>query len=180
MLRDVTGVPAWAVALKNSNLSPYTLELLQVFVQQHPQDYKVLLERSLANISPYSRHEYLSALQGLSPQFQDIVTVITQTLRQPQTTTDYHQALATWKKTKPGIANPIAYCKYLMQGDKRKQLIELNNSEDVLSMQCVLEKYARNTSRPVFYIDSPEDLVCSAPFIKRNDKEGVFQAGPGG
>jgi hypothetical protein len=65
----------------------------------------------------------------------------------------------------------------------KKRLIELGSSSQLDSLRFGLERYAKITKRPMFYIHSPRDLVCSAPFIQRdptNVQQGALQKGPGG
>ncbi|STX52670.1 AAA domain (dynein-related subfamily) [Legionella busanensis] len=93
----------------------------------------------------------------------------------------YEQHLATWKREKPPVESVKAYCQSLMQtNDIKKRLVELNSVEDVQVMQLSLQDYCKHTSRPCFYINSPDDLICSAPFVTRFENKGELQKGPGG
>ncbi|MGQ3889158.1 AAA family ATPase [Legionella sp. CNM-1927-20] len=92
----------------------------------------------------------------------------------------YAKYLATWEKSKPEATSTKHYCQHLAKPEKKKTLVELSSSEAVSALQISLQDYCKRTSRPYFYINSPDDLVCSAPFIKRTGKIGALQKGPGG
>lgn len=44
-------------------------------------------------------------------------------------------------------------------------------------MHCAIQSYCKSISRPVFYVNSPEDLICSAPKPVRvgESLEGTIQ-----
>ncbi|STX51862.1 AAA domain (dynein-related subfamily) [Legionella busanensis] len=92
----------------------------------------------------------------------------------------YAKYLATWEKVKPEISSVKHYCQHVAKEGRKKTLIEFANSEAVHTLQISLQDYCKHTTRPHFYINSPDDLVCSAPFIKRQGEVGMIQKGPGG
>ncbi|WP_165482689.1 AAA family ATPase [Legionella gresilensis] len=94
--------------------------------------------------------------------------------------TKYARYLATWKKSKPEISSVKRYCQHLTTPEKKKTLVEFSDSDEINALQISLQDYCKHTSSPCFYINSPDDLVCSAPFIKRKGEFGVLQKGPGG
>lgn len=93
---------------------------------------------------------------------------------------EYDRAFETWQKTKPRFNTPDAFYQRLTGGLRKKQLIEFTSGEDVRAMSLALEQYCHRIHRPVFYIHSPDDLVCSASYVERNGERGVMKAGPGG
>ncbi len=44
----------------------------------------------------------------------------------------------------------------------------------------MLEEYAHKIARPVYYINSPDDLVCASPYMHYENGEGQLMKGPGG
>ncbi|WED44179.1 DUF5617 domain-containing protein [Legionella cardiaca] len=89
--------------------------------------------------------------------------------------------LETWSKRRLNFVSIEHYCQHLLQkNDSKKQLIELSNDNDVNALQLVLQNYCQHVSKPVYYINSPDDLVCSAPFIERKGTQGIICQGPGG
>ncbi|WP_419418832.1 AAA family ATPase [Legionella sp. D16C41] len=95
----------------------------------------------------------------------------------------YIEYLSTWKKAKPLAISVQAYCQQInyLNEEAKKRLIELESTDDVMALQLSLEYYYQHTSRPVFYVNSPDDLICSAPFIKSaKDNKGILTKGPGG
>ncbi|KTC95669.1 hypothetical protein Lgee_2255, partial [Legionella geestiana] len=64
-----------------------------------------------------------------------------------------------------------------------KCLIELPSGEALTGLQHQLQAHCRHISRPVFYIHSPDDLMCQAPFVRFKDSDslaGESCRGPGG
>jgi MoxR-like ATPase len=95
------------------------------------------------------------------------------------------QYFKTWGKEAASGETVLSYCKKLMEpGSNSKRLIKLSSNEDVHAMQWIMQDYARQTSHPIFYVDSPDDLICKAPWIERTETEdgikGELKAGPGG
>ncbi|MFZ4077029.1 MAG: AAA family ATPase [Legionellaceae bacterium] len=97
-------------------------------------------------------------------------------------TVDYEHALETWNKKKSVTSTLNEYCQTCVaQGEVKKRLIEFSSDEDVDAMHYALLKHAKDTHRPVFYVNSPSDLVCSAPYVARDeDNHGTLRRGPGG
>lgn len=72
------------------------------------------------------------------------------------------------------------YIHGVLHHEDKNHLIELS-SNSILNMNIAIQTHAKNNSHPVFYIHSPDDLVCSAQFVKRQaDGTGVLCDGPGG
>lgn len=89
--------------------------------------------------------------------------------------------LETWSKEKSEFASIKHYCQNLLQkGNLKTRLVELSSDQDVNALQLSLQAHCQHTSRPVYYIDSPSDLVCSAPFVERTGTHGIIKEGPGG
>ncbi len=63
----------------------------------------------------------------------------------------------------------------------KKQLIQLG-AEQIHVFNIALQSQALDAGHPVFYVHSPDDLVCSAPFIQREGHRGILctQHGGGG
>ncbi|KTC78265.1 DUF5617 domain-containing protein [Legionella brunensis] len=89
--------------------------------------------------------------------------------------------LETWNKQTLSFSSVDHYCQHLLQkGGIKKHLIELSDDRDVTALQLSLQNYCQHTSRPVYYVNSPNDLICSAAFIERQGIQGVLRQGPGG
>ncbi|MBA2655499.1 MAG: AAA family ATPase [Tatlockia sp.] len=95
-------------------------------------------------------------------------------------TDDYDHLFETWQKEKTRFDSTDAFCQRLASGIKQKQLIELSSSAHVQAMSLTLESYCHRIHRPVFYVHSPDDLVCSAPYIEKTGLRGELKNGPGG
>ena len=72
------------------------------------------------------------------------------------------------------------YMQYLLNAPGHKKLIEIEGTQDVEGFRYHLQQYCKSTSRPFFCINSPKDLVCSAPFTLREGATGTLKNGPGG
>ncbi|CAM4439562.1 MAG: hypothetical protein LEGION0398_MBIBDBAK_01400 [Legionellaceae bacterium] len=94
----------------------------------------------------------------------------------------YEKKLAIWKKKRVNIKNVPDYCQHLLQkGDTVKRLVKLTSYQEIHTLRFSLQKYCQTITRPCFYIDSPDDLICLAPVLQRqSDNTGFFQPGPAG
>ena len=62
-----------------------------------------------------------------------------------------------------------------------KILVHVSTDEDIHTYSLYLQKYCISTSRPVYYINHPEDLVCSADWMSVDDNgQAQRNKGPGG
>lgn len=92
----------------------------------------------------------------------------------------FARQLETWEKSKPKPRSKSAYYMQLVNGERKKQLIEARSTKDVQALALDLENHCHHTGRPVYYIHSPDDLVCSAPYIERNGNRGRLKFGENG
>ncbi len=129
-------------------------------------------------------------------QAQKTSTEIHETIKEPHQETSVNEKqwlqavekeLQTWEKQNPYADTVLGYCQDLTQpGTLKKRLVELTGSADVQALQLSLQSHCQHISRPFFYVNSPEDLVCSAPFLERQVDQinhvvkGVLRKGPGG
>jgi len=74
-----------------------------------------------------------------------------------------------------------AYIHGLLSNNHPCTLIKANNPDKIEGLRYHLQKQCKSISRPCFYVHSPEDLVCQAPWIKLTAKNtGMLKKGPGG
>ncbi len=93
----------------------------------------------------------------------------------------YEKQLQTWNKHAPYLETILGFCQHLTQpGEAKKRLIELTSSDEVHHAHLQLQSWCKKIARPFFYINAPDDLVCSAPFLKREGHRGILTPGPGG
>ncbi|QDQ38957.1 hypothetical protein E3226_000325 [Legionella geestiana] len=95
----------------------------------------------------------------------------------------FERALETWKKKSARTPSLSAWCQQKVAcGAPLKQLIELSSDTALQGLHYALERHCRHISRPVFYVHTPDDLVCQAPFVRMadNGREGIPCRGPGG
>ncbi|MFC3909699.1 hypothetical protein ACFORL_11525 [Legionella dresdenensis] len=86
----------------------------------------------------------------------------------------------TWKETTLPLTEPVSFCQTLLSKEHKKLLVRCDSEEQVNALGLTLQTQCVARSRPVFYINSAEDLVCSAPFVKSLNGKGVITKGPGG
>lgn len=184
LLRDLGGIPAWVNGIEcHKTVSAYTALLLVQFIHKNPNDYEDQLQKSMALLSPQERHFCMERILKLFPvdgsdnQRSKLIGM----LRTAGSVQHYNQRLQTWEKNKPAVSSVSAYCQELVRPhDHKKRLIELDSTEAVNAMQLSVQAHCKTINRPVFYINSPEELICSAPFVKRVGEESVLTGGPGG
>lgn len=96
---------------------------------------------------------------------------------------DYEKLLETWTKSSPYSASVLGYCQQLTQSTEgKKRLVELESTADVEAMHLSLQGYCQSISRPFFYVNSPDDLICSAAYLAREKDSAIgrLTKGPGG
>ena len=93
--------------------------------------------------------------------------------------------LETWNKEAVVEESVAAFCQKIVQpADGAKRLIELSSTSDVNALRILLQQHGQHSGHRVFCINSPDELVCAAPWIARQQEgeeiKGVVTAGPGG
>lgn len=93
----------------------------------------------------------------------------------------FQRRFETWNTDKhPQPDNLHDYLRDLLHHEDKNHLIQLP-AHFILNMNLAIQMHARNNSHPVFYIHSPDDVVCSAQYVKRQaDETGGLCDGPGG
>lgn len=90
----------------------------------------------------------------------------------------FEKALQTWNREAPFPFAIDEYCQECFAPDRnKKRLIECKSSAEVNALCVALQSYGNKTSHEVFYVNSPDDLVCKSSFV---DANGALQKGPGG
>ncbi len=87
----------------------------------------------------------------------------------------------TWEVVTPLFKNAAHYCQDVISKAKRT-LIDFTSTEDVCAFHITLEQTAHDLGRPVFYINSPNDLRTSSSYMGKNpitDRWDMLD-GPGG
>lgn len=102
----------------------------------------------------------------------------------------YQGLLEPGKAIQHSAVNWKDYCRACVQPreNKNKRLIELASTDNVNVLRWGLQDYCKSITRPVFYVNSPDDLVCLAPYIARDKQAdtgelldtGQYKKGPGG
>jgi len=72
------------------------------------------------------------------------------------------------------------FCQRLTEDKMKKRLIRFSSSQAVEGAALSLQSYCEQHHIPYFYIDTPDDLVCASPYLKREAERGEILPGPGG
>lgn len=92
----------------------------------------------------------------------------------------------TTQQRKAAPDSILAYAQALLKpsDDKinnKKILLTVKNSADIASLRYHLQDYCTRNKQPCIYIHSPDDLICSSAYVKREkDNTGTINKGPGG
>lgn len=94
----------------------------------------------------------------------------------------YQARLRTWESKKSSTESALQFFQRQVNWSVggKNHLIKVNNDGDVLSLRLSLQNHCRDIHRPVFYIDSPDDLACNSNYITRDGNNGKVNKGPGG
>lgn len=187
-LRDLDGIPAWIKAICTPELSNYTFVLMHQFIVKHPMDYQGILEDSIEYISPIQRHWFIEKMiqyVALIPHrdARRIADLLISAMRTaPLSSERYEQLFETWVSTELPAQSLERYCLHcLVPSHQKKQLIQLNSTVEVDALIYALQYGAQIAHRPLFYVNSPEDLVCLAPnVVLQADGSGELHRGAGG
>jgi len=67
----------------------------------------------------------------------------------------------------------------ILSKQDQKILLEMS-CDKIADYQLYFQAQCKKMNRPVIYLDSAKEIVCSAPWIERQGDEGVLKLGPGG
>ncbi|EKD92108.1 MAG: hypothetical protein ACD_29C00179G0001, partial [uncultured bacterium] len=176
-----TGEPAWVRALEFPATRDLTIDLLQYFIQHNRTDWKEKLRKSAELLTSYHLHEVMTQVIQFFPdnaQKDDLVAAV----REVTPVNHYESRLATWHKKTHVHDSVLSFCKDMTNGLIKKRLIEFNSTENAQGLRFALEDYChkQKAHHPIFYIHSPDDLVCAAAYIERVGNQGIVKKGPGG
>jgi hypothetical protein len=186
LLRNTSGRPAWTAGIKNTLTAPYTHALIKQFIAKNPNDWEHQLQKSMECLTPLEKHHLITQIiennqadNSKASNPSDLVSVIrTERSSKPL----YEQQLKTWDINTSTIETVPQYCQQCFAPNEiKKRLIQLSSTNEINALKYALQQYAQNIQRPIFYINSPNDLVCSSPFVEHQaDGTGVIRNGPGG
>lgn len=187
LIRDFDGIPAWVSSLAHHLTNHYTLDLLQQFAKL-ADNFLDKLMQSMEVMTGMQKHVCIEQLIALGRQSRDIekirlINSIVNAIHQPYLRSLHQQAetkLTTWDKPKPPFQSVDHYFLDLMQAHGTNRMIEVDDKASANALQIALQKFCHKTSRPVYVIHSPDDLVCLAAFMQREGNKGYVKKGPGG
>jgi MoxR-like ATPase len=187
LLRDVLATPAWISGMSNphSQIQNLTSDLLQQFKEKNP-NYESDLQTSLQAMAAFKKLEFATELLKMEASkkqepHQEQSAGLFNVLHTVAAEHQYQKLLETWEKKKSLTHSLLEYCQVCLQPEGvKKRLIPMNSPREIDAMRFALEAHCQKTSRPFFYVHSPEDLVCTADYIKREGDRGIPSKQPGG
>ena len=88
---------------------------------------------------------------------------------------DFRRHLTTWNI--PEASPNDIQC--LLNNTHKSRLIHVDSSA-LAQLRLAIQAEANQTHHPVFYVHKPEDLICTAPHLKRTpSNQGIWQQGGG-
>lgn len=185
LLRDTAGRPAWALIVQIPLLANYAALLIKQFISKNP-NYLERLQRSIEYLSAEDKQKCMGSISSLfTPEtgrdlgVRDLVTTVFRIA--PLAPNLYIRQLQTWRTILSADETIASYCCTLVEKGMKKQLVKLRGKRSVDGLIYALQRHAQSKSQPLFYINSPDDLICSASFVKKGaDGSGILCRGPGG
>lgn len=159
-------------------------------ISQSPQEAPEPISEPVNAAAPIPderSYDHHAAVQSVyHRESQQLLESLTDELVDELSTSAYYEhRLETWRKTSRSKESIAEYCDQLCSQSKNR-LVELLSTKDVNTLSLSLERHCRETGRPVYYIDSPDDLRCSSPFLAITGRTpddhliGKLKNGPGG
>lgn len=183
LLLSTSNVPAWVIGLK-SEYSAYTAALLKQFVRKNPQSAYLKLKQSMVGLAEEDKAYFLNYMQQLphvAAQMQAEKASVAQQTLGKKLESRYESYFETWNAEKTVATGVKKFCHRITSATTSTRLIKLKSQDEVSAVLLAIERHCAATSRPVYYIHSPDDLVCSAPYIHPIDSQyGELKKGPGG
>ncbi|MBX3709144.1 MAG: AAA family ATPase [Gammaproteobacteria bacterium] len=188
LLRDTQGCPAWKRGLESHHprVKAYTQQLLLQFKSEYQDQYADTLATSIAESSGMEKLATAETLitTAIEPpddaETSEMLASMHEAIHRKKLAAQIERRLETWNKQTPRFQSTEQYCQAIVNGEKKKRLIELISTETVHAMSLTLQRYCKNIHRPFFYVHSPDDLICSAAYVEREGKIGVLKEKPGG
>lgn len=90
----------------------------------------------------------------------------------------YLDAFATWEQPSEEANSALGYVAHCLNPDVQKRLIECRSGDALHALRAMIQLHS---TRPVFYINEPDELVCAASYLTRtHENQGCIHKGPGG
>jgi len=163
-----------------------------LFLWRHAQDVRVIYNDCHAFIEVKVQGRWLKVDLGGYPAALEIIEefispAVSQNLNQapqPQLVADTHMAkyasrLEPWRtQSKNWSSWEELRDDVLHQG--QKILFEVNSPAEVNAVWANLSHYCHQANRHYFFIDNPDDLHCTLPYLAARSNSYQIQPGPGG
>lgn len=179
LLKSLNKNPAWILGISNPQYTAFTLHLLHQFAEKNPTNAYQQLKKSILHLDETSQAHYLHRITEL-PYVSAQITAEQHHLEEKELEKKYGLFFEPWNIQSTQMNQIRALCQKLCQPNAASRLIKLLSQAQVNTLNLAIEDYCAQMNRAVYYIHSPDDLVCSAPYIERRGKQGILRKGPGG
>ncbi len=183
LLRSTSGKPAWVYGLASQNheIKVFTHILKTQFEAQNA-DAVEQLTKSIETLTAKQKGECIQNMIQASSSPREAENLLINAIKKSARLESYEMKLQTWNKAAPPPSSVLEYCQSCLSTDTKKRLIELDSTQHVDALGFLLEEFGKKIRRPIFYLENPSDLICSAPWMQINpeDHTGSLHKGPGG
>jgi hypothetical protein len=204
-LRDTKGRPAWLSGIEDHSCKFIFISLLNQLREKVPETFLEQIKKSISELSAAQKGLAFKALLStlyITPKkttlIRDKKTNISsqpaQTHIEEHTGNQSSQDEALYislleeqylnffsqpelKSTYPSFSH---WLDTVLSHDNKKKLVIFENRSTLQDALITLFQRLTDKNTPYFFIDSPEDLICLSPWIKKRGFKGFIQGGPGG
>jgi|GEM_PF-2025893 len=181
-----------------TELEPHAATIFAESIADLSSFEKYTAKEELILTDKESKQENVTPVKDISESRPNVTPISKETqainaaINRIQRSVYYESRFETWKSKENAIKDALEYCQFIVSGNEKtpkqhKRLIELSSTEEVNAMSLLLQDYCLNklnkasNHHPVFYVESPDDLVCAAPFIDldKSTQTGILKK-PGG
>ncbi|EHL30666.1 leucine-rich repeat domain-containing protein [Legionella drancourtii] len=131
----------------------------------------------------YDLGGYESGIEFIEPTFHEEPAIEKKVEEEPSLVL-YKSYFNTRVTPSSEITSVLHYCQQLIQridaSNQKNGLISLNSTDEMASMALQLERFCQATSRPVLFINHPDDLIESSVSIQREGSKGTLKQKSGG
>lgn len=147
---------------------------------------RIITNQCHAFVELYIDNSWCTVDLGGYPAQLEVIESRPQSLTKDQNKTnikeivEFKKLLQTWDRDCTTSAL-LPYLQQCVNGCGNNRLIELSSQTQANGLRYELDRYCKAINRPFFYIHTPDELVCTAPTMRLDNKgNGVIQPAPCG
>lgn len=190
-IRSNDGEPAWLLGLENEDALPIFKHLLHMLQKKKPDTFLQNIKKSISHlpdsVQSLAYRLLLSTFSVESAKDETSDTHPTSTMARLGVSDLkyqllYEQYLTHFKSSKTMESPPSVsgWLNDLIHTNTQKQLIRFDDRDTLDACLLSIDKCCHDEDQPVFFVNSPSDLICDAPWIEKKGTRGIKHPGPGG